>query len=165
LPQFPFFIYICLIYQLLMSKNSEEQKSLDEVYIFWLERVMKAMKRHKAQFFKNMDLDLTSDQWVLLKRCHEVQGITQKDLAESTYKDPASITRTLDLLVKKDLVERRQGNDRRNFEVWLTPIGDAMVQKILPHAAATRLVGLKGISAAENKAFIQTLEKIWKNLI
>lgn len=149
-----------------MSINTpEESKALDEVYIFWLERVTKAMKKYKAQFFKSLDIDLTSDQWVLLKRCHEVHGINQKDLAESTYRDPASITRTLDLLVKKDLVERRQGNDRRNYEIWLTEAGNQLVQRVLPEAAKTRLAGLEGISEAENKAFIQTLEKIWKNLI
>lgn len=147
------------------EKIPEENKALDEVYIFWLERVMKAMKKHKVQLFKSLNVDLTSDQWVLLKRCHEVPGITQKDLAHSTYRDPASITRTLDLLVKKDLVARRQGNDRRNFEVWLTETGETLVNRIVPAAAQTRLVGLQGISESENKAFIQTLEKIWRNLI
>ena len=125
---------------------------------------MKALKKHKAQLFKSLEIDLTSDQWVVLKRCHEVQGITQKELAESTYKDPASITRILDLLTKKTLIERRQGQDRRNFEIWLTPDGEALIKKVLPMAAKTRLEGLAGISESENKAFIKTLEKIWNNL-
>lgn len=147
-----------------MSKESEINKSLDDIYIFWLERVTKAFKKNKVQFFKEAGVDLTSDQWVLLKRCHEMPGNTQKDLADSTFKDPASVTRTLDILVKKELLERRQGQDRRNFEIWLTPSGNQLVEKMLPLAVEKRHEGLKGISTSEAEQLVKTLEKIWHNL-
>ena len=147
-----------------MSSDSELQKPLDDIYIFWLERVTKAFKKNKIQFFKDAGEDLTSDQWVLLKRCHEKPGNTQKDLAESTFKDPASVTRTLDILVKKNLLERKQGQDRRNFEIWLTKNGTALVERMLPLAVEKRKEGLAGIPEAEAQQFVKTLEKIWHNL-
>ena len=51
-------------------------------------------------------------------------GINQIDLAESVYKDPASITRILDLLIKKDYVRKRVNEaDRRRYDLILTKTG------------------------------------------
>jgi DNA-binding MarR family transcriptional regulator len=101
---------------------------------------------------------------VLLKRLFESPGILQKDLANTTYKDPASVTRTLDLMENKGLVKRKMSpEDRRGFEIYLTSSGEGMVKGILPLAVKMRKDGLKGISDDELKVFKKVLNKLYDN--
>ena len=52
------------------------------------------------QFSAN-GIDLTVDQWLVLKKISDADGLTQIELAEAVFKDRASIKRILDLLLAK----------------------------------------------------------------
>lgn len=139
--------------------------NLEEVYIFQLEKTLRAIKHYKKQVMKGTGLTITSDQWVLVKRISEVPGVNQKELATSTFKDPASVKRTLDLLEKMELVERTVlSSDRREHSLHLTPNGQDLVHKMLPIAIDVRAKGTKGISQEEMDMLTTTLQKIQQNL-
>ena len=76
-------------------------KKLEEVVYFLAERMMRRAKEYSKKQFKKEKIDLTIDQWVVLKRISEDVGISQVEIATTTYKDPAAVTRILDILVKK----------------------------------------------------------------
>ena len=77
--------------------------------------------------------DVTPEQWVVLYRLYESQGLTQVELGERTVKDKTSITRILDRLENKVLAERRRdANDRRSQRIFLTPDGRNLVEKLVP---------------------------------
>ncbi len=142
----------------------ETGKELTDIYFFWIDQLARAKKRATARFFNELELDLSVDQWILLKRLNEVQSTNQKQLSDSTFKDPASVTRTLDLLVKKDLVERKMGTeDRRTFELELTKKGKQIVDMVIPHAIEKRRMGLEGISREELNVFRIVAERMIKN--
>ncbi|MEM8528626.1 MAG: MarR family transcriptional regulator [Bacteroidota bacterium] len=142
----------------------EVDKSLDDIYLFHLDKTYKQYKKFKKDFFKNLDLDLTSDQWIVLKRISEKEGINQKDLADSTFKEPASVTRILDILSRKGYIERRGTlQDRRVFELFLTEAGKAVVDKVIPAALAGRAKGIEGFSAAEVQQLIDLLDRLHHN--
>ncbi|BDS15527.1 MarR family winged helix-turn-helix transcriptional regulator [Aureispira anguillae] len=140
-----------------------EDLRLDDVYIFLLERVSKRFKKYAKAELGTIGVKLSSDQWVVLKRVSERPGTTQREIATSTYKDPASITRILDLLQKENLIKREGGNDRRSFGIYLTDKGAALVQKILPTAVEIRAKGLEGISEDEKLLLNRLLKKIHDN--
>jgi len=138
--------------------------NLNEVYIFQLEKTLRAIKLYKKQVMKGTGLDITSDQWVLIKRISEVPGINQKDLASSTFKDPASVKRTLDLLEKMGFVERSVvDSDRREHALHLTGEGDSLVHRMLPIAIDIRAKGVRGVSQEEMDQLSTILQKIQKN--
>lgn len=140
----------------------EEDKPLNEVYFFWMDRAMKAQRKAKNRFFKKLGIDLTSDQWIILKRLSEVENQTQKELADAVSKDPASITRSLDILEKGKLIERRSA-DRRSFKVHLTKEGDELVKRVIPEAVIYRKKGIEGISEEEMNVFKKVLDTIHSN--
>lgn len=142
-----------------MKKNI----ALDEVYFFWLDRANKAYKQYAHKLFQEIGVNITDDQWIVIKRIDEQPGINQKTLSKDLYKDPASITRILDNLVKKDLVIREMGNDRRTFNLTLTKSGKAVVKKVLPVAIKGRAKGLEGLSKNDTAKLIEMLKTISTN--
>ncbi len=77
--------------------------------------------------------DITPEQWVVLYRLHETQGLTQCGLGERTVKDRTTITRILDRMEAKNLlVRRRDRQDRRSQRIFLTPEGKMLVTKLVP---------------------------------
>jgi DNA-binding MarR family transcriptional regulator len=137
---------------------------LDDVFIYLLERTERQMKRYANAELKAAGIEISSEQWVLLKRIGERALINQRELAELSFKDPASVTRTLDLLEKNGLVRRVDvAGDRRAYNLILTEAGTALVERITPVAQAVRAHGLRGISADELAQFKKTLNKIYEN--
>jgi len=148
------------MYQILLMKD----KALDEIVFYHIEKMMRTVKEYTVAQFKANGFPVTKDQWVILKRIAEINGSTQKEIAETTFKDPAALTRILDLLEKKNLV-RRQSNaaDRRTFEVHLTVEGSRLVTKMTPVVQEIRSKAMKNISKAEEANLKATLLKMNDN--
>jgi DNA-binding MarR family transcriptional regulator len=144
------------------SIMKEEDKKLDEVYFYWMERAMKAQRKATNKLFRNLGINLTSDQWIILKRLSEEEGQTQRELSESISKDPASMTRILDLLEKEQLIERVSA-DRRSFIVHLTNKGKSLVERVIPEAVKYRQKGIEGLSEEEMRVFRKVLNTIYLN--
>ncbi len=137
---------------------------LEDVFIYLIERTERQMKRYANAALKQGGIEISSEQWVILKRISEREVINQRELAELTFKDPASVTRSLDILEKGGLLRREDmENDRRAYKLMLTPEGEALVRKITPIAKAIRKQGLKDIPEDELAQFKATLNKIYEN--
>ena len=141
---------------------TEAEKPIEEVYFFWMERAMKAQRKATNQLFRKLGIELTPDQWIVLKKLSETEVVSQRELADATSKDPAALTRLLDLLEKKRLIERASA-DRRTFKVLLTKEGLALVNKVIPEAVAYRQIGIKNVSEMEMSIFRKVLETIHHN--
>ncbi|WP_284640100.1 MarR family winged helix-turn-helix transcriptional regulator [Paenibacillus silviterrae] len=77
--------------------------------------------------------DITTEQWTVLHRLAEQDGISQKELARRTEKDQTNITRILDHLQRKGLIERRaNASDRRSFLTYITDKGRGLDQTLVP---------------------------------
>lgn len=137
---------------------------LDEIYAFQLVITANQFKKYAHEQLLKGGIDISSDQWVVLKRISEQEGIKQKELAELAYKDPASITRILDILERKGWIERRKAEgDRRAYGIYSTKAGKVLVEQALPIAQAIRMQGLTGISQEEAGLLKMLLEKIRNN--
>lgn len=77
--------------------------------------------------------NLTAEQWSLLITIHKEDGISQKELAERTEKDPANVTWMLDQLERKGFVSRvTNPEDRRSFSMYITPNGQEAALELMP---------------------------------
>jgi DNA-binding MarR family transcriptional regulator len=144
-----------------------ESLPLEAVYIYQLERATRQLKRHFSRLLASAypELQITSDQWIILKRISEGVSLSQREVARITFKDPASITRTIALLEQKGWIVRADASsDRRVYELALTPAGADIVQKILPLAVQVRADGLRGLSPEEIGQFQRVLQAIYENV-
>ena len=139
---------------------------LEEVYFFLLERTVRQFRKFSKEKMSAEGFNISGEQWVVLKRVSEQEGINQKEIANLTYKDPASVTRILDILQKKGWVIRQPiEGDRRAYGLHLTADGSKLVAKITPVAQRLRAAGLEGVSKKELENLKKTLNKIHKNMI
>ena len=91
---------------------------------YTINRTAIRMRNELWKKFKEKGFDITIDHWIVLNRLWDEDGWTQSELAMMTYKDKANITRILDAMAKRDLIERKPDlNDRRVFRVHLTEKG------------------------------------------
>ncbi|MBB6501709.1 MarR family winged helix-turn-helix transcriptional regulator [Pedobacter cryoconitis] len=79
------------------------------------------------------ELDLTSEMCAVLRLIWKKEGQKQRELASQLYKDKGSITKIIDNLEKRKLVERiSDETDARNKNIRLTSSGRALEKRVLP---------------------------------
>lgn len=126
------------------------------------------IKKVRYVFQKRLDeagMDLTVDQWVLLDHVFHYPAISQNVLAEMTAKDNPTVTRILDLLVKKGLVERKMSEeDRRRFNIFLTEAGEMKFHAAFPVVAEVRRMGWANLSDNDFDDLVRILDTIYLNI-
>lgn len=108
--------------------------------------------------------DITTEQWAVLNRLAERDGISQKDLAQRAEKDQTNVTRILDQLERKGLVERRPNAvDRRSFLTFITDKGKSLNEVLLPVEKEVINSVLHGLSEEEKDLLRAMLNRITRN--
>jgi DNA-binding MarR family transcriptional regulator len=134
-------------------------------YSFLLDKTSRRIKQYAQQKFKEQDFGVTVDQWIVLKKLYERDGVAQTDLAESTFKDTPTLTRIIDLLCEKGLTKRVMcENDRRKFLIYLSDSGKLKVEEMLPQVSLIRRRGWEGLQLDDFENFKRILNKIYENL-
>ncbi|HEX8038351.1 MAG TPA: MarR family transcriptional regulator [Chryseosolibacter sp.] len=134
-------------------------------YSFLLDRTARRVKQYAQQKFKALKLNVTVDQWLVLKHLYEREGMKQNELAELLFKDNPTVTRIIDLLCEKEMAIRRQHpSDRRSFQVELTRKGRKKVEQMKPKIEKIRLKAWEGLSKDDFTHFKKVLDSIYKNL-
>jgi len=108
--------------------------------------------------------DLTSAQWLPLFKLSLNEGHTMASLARDLCTDPGAMTRAMDRLEAKGLVERQRSvEDRRVVNLMLTPEGRELAGKVPPMMAAVLNAHLKGFSEAEWHLLTDLLQRVVAN--
>lgn len=137
--------------------------NMNESIGFIISRTHAKMRNNLFQRLKNYDV--TSEQWVILNKLWEKDGVPQKDLSALSYKDQPNTTRILDKLENKGYIRRElSSKDRRSFLVYLTDEGRILQQKLLPIAAVSLEKAMAGFSEEETEALKEMLRRITRNL-
>ncbi|MEK4511314.1 MarR family winged helix-turn-helix transcriptional regulator [Paenibacillus sp. FSL K6-2524] len=77
--------------------------------------------------------DITPEQWGVLYRVREEDGLIQREIAQRSGKDKPTTTRILDVLEAKGLITKQAGkSDRRSFHVFITEQGKLVADAIEP---------------------------------
>lgn len=107
---------------------------------------------------------LTSSQWNALNQLNEYGDMTQKELADHLNKEPATVVRLLDRLVKHGLVKRMSHpEDRRANIVGITPEAVELLATIEPYAAEQADRIAEGVSDEDLAIFFNVLETVRQN--
>ena len=134
-------------------------------YSFLLDRTARRVKQYAQQKFKELNLQITVDQWLLLKHLYENEKMKQNELADILFKDNPTLTRIIDLLCEKGLTIRTiHPTDRRSFHVELTREGKKKVEQIKPKIRHIRLKAWEGLSNRDFTHFKKVLNTIYQNL-
>jgi MarR family transcriptional regulator, transcriptional regulator for hemolysin len=136
-------------------------EKLDEVLFYTLEKSIKVYRKFaQNQILKN-GYDITIDQWLVLKTLHENQQLSQIEIAELVFKDFASITRIIELLVQKGYINRKINmTDRRKFELEITEKGNKIIEDIYPIVIENRKQALTDLTNEEVNNLKIQLEKL-----
>lgn len=110
--------------------------------------------------------EITLEQWVVLSTLAEQESINQKTLSIKSGKDPTSLLRILDILERKDLIERRQyKGDRRASSLFITAKGQNLKNEVTPYIEERFKEITAGISECDIEIYEQVLKKLDQNLI
>lgn len=108
---------------------------------------------------------ITTEQWSLLKKLHEQEGSSIKDLAQGVGKDQANVTRILDVLEKRGLVQRCSNpNDKRSTLIRFTTEGKELTESLIPIDANVHEIAVDGLSEQDFIALKQLLSKLNHNV-
>lgn len=92
-------------------------------------------------------------------------GVRQQDLAISSFKDKATITRSLKLLEREALVLRTPDPiDKRTKRIYITPKGRKVYHTILPLGQETIAEAQEGVSEEQLETCVEVLQKMYDNL-
>ncbi len=140
------------------------KSKLAEVILFAIDQASRTGKQYSQREFDRAGLGITVDQWVLLKIIEENESLSQSELAEKSLRDPASITRTLDILQRKNLVSREPiPENRRQYDVQLTEEGTEFVKANMNMVEAHRARSIEGFSEEELTTLKSFLQRIQQN--
>ena len=82
-----------------------------------------------------------------------------------TVKDAPTVTRIIDLLVKKGLSERTMAeNDRRKFNITLTDAGRSKFDEAYPIVAEVRKKGWGDLNNEDYTTLVRILDSIYANI-
>lgn len=101
------------------------------------------MTRFLTSAFSHMDV--TTEQWSVLKSLEEEDRLTIKELSKRVGKDQAYVTRISDLLERKGyLVRQPNPEDKRSSLVCLTEAGREITNQLIPIDEHVHEVALRG---------------------
>ena len=130
----------------------------------YMDRTLKQIRFVFSRTFKEQNVDITTEQWVLLYSLYQSNGQSQKELADNSFKDAPTISRIIDLLCKKKLTERQRfAGDRRRYKVFLTDKGRDVVDKVYPAILELRSKGWEELSDDDYNNFLRVLNQLFEN--
>ncbi|PUZ24802.1 MarR family transcriptional regulator [Chitinophaga parva] len=130
-----------------------------------LDATLKKLRNYWQQTFDKNQKDITVDQWLVMENLYKHTRTTHKQLALLTDKDITTISRILDLLVKKGLVLRQaSSDDRRKVYLELTPAGVEKYKDVRPLVLELRRTGWSGLTEKDFEDLTRILDVIAHNL-
>ena len=130
---------------------------------FLLADVSRLMRFQFRKRLRGSSLTLAQARALIYVSRHE--GVRQVVLAEMIEIQPITLARTIDHLAGLGLVERRADpNDRRAYQVYLTPAAAPHLAAIEKVARQIRTQALRDLDDDEAAIVVRALQKMHKNL-
>jgi len=100
-------------------------------------------------------------QYVILAWLREGLAVNPKDICAQYRHDSGAMTRVIDQLAERGLLERvRRDRDRRKVELQLTPAGFEAIQGLIPLVVEKLNLALVEFTTAEVQEFLRLLMKL-----
>ena len=123
----------------------------------------------QRSLFKSLEVhlkeyDITPGQWNLINQLDRAGELPQKELANRTRKEQATITRYLDTLERKGLIVRnRHKTDRRSYMITLTDKAHELISVVQPLTVELADKLIEGIDQDDLDTFVRVLAHLKQN--
>lgn len=139
-------------------------EKLNEIVFYNIDKSIRSYRIYAQSHLKKNGFRITIDQWLVIKCILENPDISQQEMGDIVFKDNASITRMVELLVKaKLLVRRPYAKDRRRVKLVVTDDGVRIIREIQEIASDYRRKALEGISTDEMHLVNNVMNRIIQN--
>ena len=139
-------------------------EKLEQVIFYTLDKAIRQYRQFAQRRLNEAGVEISIDQWLVLHTIEDQPGISQTEIAEQVFKDAASVTRIIELLKKKNYLERKEHeSDRRRSSLELTREGRSVVKQAIKVSEQNRTIALKGIQEKELATLRNSLNTIIHN--
>jgi DNA-binding MarR family transcriptional regulator len=129
-----------------------------------LGRPLRVFLNQLAIEFRNKEIELTFEQFVMLRMIDLNSQLIQQDIAHHLKKDKSLVVRQMNGLIDKEYVVRLPNeDDKRKKNLMLTPKGMEMMNRITELSFEVSNKLLLGIEVEDYNAFRRVLNKIQEN--
>ncbi|WP_342333143.1 MarR family transcriptional regulator [Pedobacter sp. FW305-3-2-15-E-R2A2] len=132
--------------------------------LYLIEQAIKEYRKISQKNISNIVKDITIDQCLILMVLTKNANISQNEMAQLVFKDNASITRMIELMVQKEYLARTVHNeDRRKYILEITEKGKKTIDLIGPVIQLNRETALHDFSEEEIVLLDKMLNRIIDN--
>lgn len=137
-------------------------EKLNDITFYTIDKAIRTYRIYAQKKLKENGFKITIDQWLIIKSILENPGISQLELGEKVFKDNASVTRIIELLVKAHYLERTvNANDRRKSNLTVTNEGKTIIEEVNEIVLQNRQTALNGVTQEE----LQILNNVLRTII
>ena len=135
-----------------------------ETIFYQIEKAIKYYRLMAQGNLNELGYNITINQIHLLIQIDQNPETSQVELAEQLFKDVASITRMIELLVKRNFIVREENkSDRRKKDLKITSKGKKILDLAIPVIHKNREIAQKDITEKEKDTLSELLNKIILN--
>ena len=139
-------------------------EKLEDIIFYTIDKGIRSYRMYAQKRLKENGFTITIDQWLVLKVLTENPKMMQQEIAEKVFKDNASVTRIINLLVKAGyLIRKTNKADRRKSNLEVTLKGNQIIKEIQGLVEENRANALKGINQKELETVQKVLTQIAEN--
>jgi DNA-binding MarR family transcriptional regulator len=132
--------------------------------LYTIEQAIKEYRKIAQKNISKVVKDITVDQCLVLIILNKDATLSQKEIADLIFKDNASVTRIIELMVTKEYLNRTiHQEDRRKFKLEITDKGKKSIELLTPAIQQNRATALNGLSQDEMEQLNKMLQKIISN--
>ena len=122
------------------------------------------IKRVFYKILSNNKLNITPEQWNVLYRLTETDGMTISELSNAIYKDMANTSRMTKKLETAGFVEKRRDDiDKRIFKLFITDKGRELTNQLHKCAFASTMVATEGVDEKAKEILVKSLKQVILN--
>jgi len=152
----------------IFTSNIREMETIiaTKTIFYTIERTIKEYRKFAQSNINVLVKDITVDQALILFFLEKHPELSQKEIASLVFKDKASVTRMINLMVTKGYIKRSINEEnRRRYKLRITAIGAEILSDLAPIVTSNRKKALQGISEEELIQMETTLAKLISNCI
>ncbi|WP_281541112.1 MarR family winged helix-turn-helix transcriptional regulator [Maribacter aestuarii] len=131
----------------------------------YLDRTLKKVQSTFLRAFTENNIDLTIEQWVILRRVHLLgSDASQAEISNTNFRNRATTSRVISGLCKKGFLRKsRFKDDQKRYKLEMTAEGQELMDNAMPIIREIRKMSIEHIDEAEFDIFLKVLDQIWEN--
>ncbi len=139
-------------------------EKLNDTFLYTIDKCFRSYHQFAQKNVRKAGYKITIDQWLILKNVAENPDITQNELGKLVFKDKASITRIIQLLVNAGYLTREShADDKRRLNLTLTSSGVKITSDVEKIALQNRSTALKDVDVNLMQEMKSALQQIIQN--